>query len=393
MNGDRLNILLLSEFFPPHVSGGAHARYKFSQIAVDEGHEIQVFTPLIEGAPKHERKDGIEIFRPLRSQPSGSLVPTDPIAMIFRLFFAIWLSLYLPLWMKKNEVDAIHSTEHLLHPVAKFLGMLYRKPVVNFLGYTPSLYEDEEGSSLASILEGLNLRFFTGDSVFCRSEGIKDIIEKRSGDPDVNLLHGILDEDKIRNTVMKIRKKGSREKVREELGFEKEEKMLVFAARLTPVKAPRRSIELLTKLPEDHRLFMIGDGPEMEDVKDVVTSLGVESRVDLLGKKNHEETLKMIACSDAVILTSRAEAYPTVVFEALAFNRDVFSTPVGILKEINEDNLHISEFPDLEDIILSYELDNEIKVDESIVKRYSMDNYTQTILSDIRKRTGGDEDD
>ncbi len=379
-----MNILLLSEFFPPHVSGGSHARYKFARIAAEEGHDIQVFTPLIEGAPRHERREGIDIYRPLKSQPSSALVPTDPIAMIFRLLFAIWLALYLPIWMKMNDIDAVHSTEHLMHPVAKFLGKLYRKPVVNFLGYTPSLYEEEGSSFLASSLESINLRFFTGDTVFCRTGETKEIIEERSGERNVEVLHGILDEEKIRETLMELEEGDIREKIE----LKKEERLLVFAARLTPVKAPERAVKILSKLPEEYRLVMVGDGPEMERVKKTIRGLDLDERVNLLGKKGHEDTLKYIAASDAVILTSKAEAYPTVVFEALAFNRDVFAPPVGILKELEEENLHISKVEGFEEAIQGHDLDNVLEIDERILQRYSMENYTETILEAIKKQMG-----
>ncbi|MBS3781859.1 MAG: glycosyltransferase [Candidatus Thermoplasmatota archaeon] len=372
-----MRILLLSDFFYPHISGGAIARFKFAEEAVKRGNKVVVFTPMRGGYEKREDIKGIEIRRPFRNKPEG-MVPDHPIALFTRFFYSILFFFKLSRWLKRKKVDHIQTTEHIFHPIGKLLGKIFEIPVLSFVGYTPSLSGDE------SFFERLIFKHFLGDKVLCRSEGVKDKIERLS-DSRVKVVHGVINRDSIERILDQV---DVREK-RKKLGFDGDDIVLTMVGRLTPVKNIERGIEILSELPERYKLLIVGDGPEREMIEKKVASLGLREKVIMLGRVGHEEAIKIMAASDMIMLTSKAEAYPTVVFEALALGKKVVATPVGILKEISEENLFVDITQNFPTIIGNMDFGKRnTQIDENMISRYGMERYTEETLDFMRENHG-----
>jgi glycosyltransferase involved in cell wall biosynthesis len=100
----------------------------------------------------------------------------------------------------------------------------------------------------------------------------------------------------------------------------------------------------------------------------------------MCGQRSHEETLSIIAASDGLLLPSHTEAYPTVVFEALALNCTVFATPVGILPEVYHPHLHLASTEELGDKIQSMSFRETRGLDEETLEQYSMERFADHIL-------------
>jgi glycosyltransferase involved in cell wall biosynthesis len=63
---------------------------------------------------------------------------------------------------------------------------------------------------------------------------------------------------------------------------------------------------------------IIGDGPERNNLEELVRSLGVETNVDFPGWLEHAEVLKRLRTADVVVLPAIREGGGGVVFEGLA---------------------------------------------------------------------------
>lgn len=80
------------------------------------------------------------------------------------------------------------------------------------------------------------------------------------------------------------------------------------------------------------RLVIAGSGEERDALERLANELGVSNRVRFLGLVPNHEVAKLHAAADLFVLSSRLEATPTVVLEALACGTRVVSTdnPGGI---------------------------------------------------------------
>ena len=77
------------------------------------------------------------------------------------------------------------------------------------------------------------------------------------------------------------------------------------------------------------RLIIVGDGPDISLLRDLVVSKGLVSLVEFLGE--HERPLDVIRQSDLLVLPSRREGLPNVMLEAMSCGVCVIasSCPVG----------------------------------------------------------------
>lgn len=277
-------------------------------------------------------------------------------------------------WLRGRDVDGIYCQSVFLHWVARFVCTLYDIPLVSYFGYTPTL-RDGDSISLKLVLERINFKFFTGEIVLCRAPNVRRVIDARSRHAlTVDVIHGILNEEKLRSAIERptaeLRSKYLR-------GDSK--RLLVFVGRLTTVKNPTALIDVMIELPDSYTLAIVGDGPMRGMIERMIKEKALGERIALAGELSHSEALRHIAAGDALVLTSHAEAYPTVVFEALALGTTVFAPPVGILPTLNEDNLYLVAPGRINDEIRKVDPEGTT-LDEEILQRYSISRYTSQVL-------------
>lgn len=371
--GDRQHVLLLTENFYPSVSGGAHARWRFARIATERGHRVSVVTPRNGDVPRRETVDGVEIRRPFPSRPAF-LPEYAPLAFLTRLLYTALLSAYLLWWVPRREVTGVYSASNTSHGVATLLGTVYDLPAVNFVGYAPSLDADR-GPKVW--LERLTYRFLVSPVVLCRVPAVKTAIERRN-DVTVELAEGVLDREKI--TAAAGADLAAR---RRELGVEADGRLFAVVGRLSPLKNVAAAVDAFADLPETDRLVVVGDGPQRETIRGAARRHGVTDRVTLLGECPHEEALVTIASADGLFLSSRTEAYPTVVFEGLALGCEVFSTPVGVVPQVEHDRLHVGPVESFPDLVADAAFADPPIPDEAVLEQYSLERLATRVLDGL----------
>jgi glycosyltransferase involved in cell wall biosynthesis len=89
----------------------------------------------------------------------------------------------------------------------------------------------------------------------------------------------------------------------------------------------------------DVRLLVVGDGPDASRLKALGKSL-LGEHVEFLGWVQDTKRLaRLYANSDALVLASMREGFPTVVGEALACGTPVIATDVGGISEVVSDGI------------------------------------------------------
>ena len=101
------------------------------------------------------------------------------------------------------------------------------------------------------------------------------------------------------------------------------------------------------------KLLMVGDGPELHQVKNLARELGISDMVFFLGKSKRIEQITSI--SDVFLLPSETESFGLVALEAMASGVAVVSSNVGGLPEVNKDGVtgFLNEVGDIEGMIAS----------------------------------------
>lgn len=94
----------------------------------------------------------------------------------------------------------------------------------------------------------------------------------------------------------------------------------VFAGRLVPYKLPEVVVRAFAERPalREHRLVVVGDGPERPRLEAIIAEHGLESCVELVGWKTQDEVAELLRESDVFLFPSIRELGAGVVVEAMA---------------------------------------------------------------------------
>jgi glycosyltransferase involved in cell wall biosynthesis len=118
--------------------------------------------------------------------------------------------------------------------------------------------------------------------------------------------------------------------LRERFEIPSEYKIIGNIGRISPEKGQKDFVRAAAKLlnvRQDLAFVLIGNGPDFEAVKSLVTELNIEGNVFFTG---HEKEIRPIYRDlDLFALTSYTEGFPNVVLESLCMDVPVLATDVG----------------------------------------------------------------
>ena len=114
---------------------------------------------------------------------------------------------------------------------------------------------------------------------------------------------------------------------------------LVCIGRLCEQKGHLLLVEAAAQLVAEGVPFMlvlVGDGPLRTEIETMITRLGLQNHVEIIGWASNSVVQQHILASRAMVLPSFAEGLPVVIMEALALSRPVISTYVAGIPELVE---------------------------------------------------------
>jgi glycosyltransferase involved in cell wall biosynthesis len=107
---------------------------------------------------------------------------------------------------------------------------------------------------------------------------------------------------------------------------------IVMVARFEAPKDHETLVESLGRLQQmPWSLSLIGEGPLQEQVRERVTALGLEGRVQFAGQS--AQVAEALAAAQIFVLSSQSEAFPRSILEAMRAGLPVVASDVGGVKE------------------------------------------------------------
>ena len=150
---------------------------------------------------------------------------------------------------------------------------------------------------------------------------------------------------------------------------------LIYVGRLTYQKNPQRLLRLCARLKEskpDLKVAIVGTGELEDELKALSQELNLEDTVHFLGFQPNP--IKMVACSKAMILTSRWEGTPMCALEAMALGTPVVSTPSDGMKDL------------LTDGVSGYLTESDEQMAEDLLKIFTQPEHRQLLAENARKK-------
>lgn len=223
--------------------------------------------------------------------------------------------------IKRTMIDEGYSLVHVHTPVASFLTRLACRNIDNVqVLYTAHGFHFFKGApkknwALYYTLEKVVARWTDGIITMNEEDYHSAKRLKLRTTNAIYKIHGIgLDLNKFRPQTVE-----TKVQLRREYGYGTEEYILIYVGELSYRKNQDLLIESVSRIKEDIpqiKLLLVGDGERMNEYKEMVSRLGVEKNVELLGYRTDVHQLMTI--SDVAISTSRQEGLPVNVMEAMA---------------------------------------------------------------------------
>lgn len=162
-------------------------------------------------------------------------------------------------------------------------------------------------------------------------------------DKHIYTVHNFIDEN--------VYKKQPEAAFKHDLGIDNE-KVLIHVSNFREVKRVHDIIQVFHKVQQavPSKLLLVGDGPEMSSVCELVDSLQLQDQVLFLGKQDNVHELYSI--SDLMLLLSEKESFGLVLLEAMACGVPCIGTNIGGIPEVivHEETGYICNLGDIEEI-------------------------------------------
>jgi len=173
-------------------------------------------------------------------------------------------------------------------------------------------------------------KFFSFDSIMVISEKIKatflNLAQNEAEKQKVEKIYNPLDTEEILTKA---------EKPVLKYNFDSTAPTFISVGTVFPQKGFDRLLKVHKKLIKEgfkHKILIVGDGYDFENIKKLKSELDVDDTSTMLGFTDNP--YPYFKHSDFYILSSRYEGFPTVLFEAITLKKKIIATEVSGVKEM-----------------------------------------------------------
>lgn len=207
-----------------------------------------------------------------------------------------------------------------------------------------------------------------------------------------------LEKIKVIYTVLPYRPQDiTKHEAREKKGYKSEEKIVLAAGRLIPLKRIAEVIEVVNMLPSTTKLVIAGDGPMRGDLEKMTSKKGLSEQVTFLGAVPHAELQVLMAAADVFVLNSTYETFPNIALEAAATGVAIVASDVGGNHELGQlgiEGLHL--VPSGDQVALKEQLQELLDtpkrftndVSGPVMTRFNYQTVSDQLISILTKQFG-----
>ena len=307
-----MKVAIFTETYFPFISGVVTHIKTLKEGLEAQGHEVLIVT-LNPKAVCHYVKDGI------------LYCPAIPLKRIYGYGFANPVNLQRLKIIQDFNPDIIHiQTEFSMGIFAEFAARKLKKPIVYTLH---TMYDDylfyvapEKFQNMVKPAAHLYFRKIANKATEVIGPSVKvvEFLRRCGVQRHINIIPNTIDlSDFLPENVPPH----EIEKVRSELGIQENDVSMCFVGRLGKEKSIDVLIEYFAAHFKDenrYKLFIIGDGPEKDNLMRQIARLGIARQVKLLGRIEHSAIPPYFHACDLFTTASLSEMNSISMLEAMA---------------------------------------------------------------------------
>lgn len=342
-----MRVGLFTDTYFPQVSGVATSIRTLKEELEKQGHEVYIFTTTDKNVKRFEDPTIIRL-------PSVPFISFTDRRVVYRGLISSYRI------AKQYKLDLIHTqTEFSVGLLGKMVAAALRIPVVHTYH---TQYEDyveyiANGKLIKPGMVKYIVRGFLNDldGVICPTRIVLNILDDYEVKiPKRVIPTGINLNDYIRDDISEADKVA----LREELGVATDDTMLLSLSRVSSEKNIQAIIKHLPEVLVENpkvKLVVVGDGPYLNDLKELAENLGIEDAIVFTGMVAHESVAVYYCAADFFISASTSETQGLTYTESLASGTPVIAHGNPYLDDLIDNKMFGTLFyreEDLADAIL-----------------------------------------
>jgi glycosyltransferase involved in cell wall biosynthesis len=321
-----MKILFLSQFFSSTRGGGEYLFYILAKKLADRNHQVWVITNKIEGESYPSHKNIKIIFVPPVLIYQGGLPPSirdnfQYLVNATRVGSKI---------IKENNIDIIHSNNFTPALTGNFIAILTSRIHITSIwdiftlcgcDYWKKWVQQTKISKinqfLGPIFEKLVLKIKC-DAFHTISEASKKDLLKFGSKKSIYIIPPTIEEILPENVIQN-------------------NKQFIFVGRLVFYKNVEiliKAIKIIKEKEKEVKLIIVGGGPLLQDLRNMVEKLQIEKNVIIKGFVDAKEKSKLIAQSNALLFPSMCEGFGLVILESFQQKRPVLVSDIPPMSDI-----------------------------------------------------------
>ena len=272
-------------------------------------------------------------YQLLAHQPGGIPVALKQLKALRWILPAFLGAMFVACFQAARKSDIIHANWSVNGAIAGLVGFLLRKPVITTL----------RGEDVTRAQNSKVYRYIlawcirSNFKLLTVSEAIYSLLLKEfpgCGDKIYFLPNGV-DPKLLNNRVVENKSIN--------IGIFN----LLAIGSLITRKGVETIIEALSRLyaPQNYRLSVVGDGPELNNLKELAKQKSLSQFVDFIGQVPPNQIASYFHNADAFILASHSEGRPNVVLESFAAGVPVIASDIDGVRELLKENENGMTFP------------------------------------------------
>ena len=330
-----MRIGIFTDAYAPYISGVVTSEVMLKKALEKKGHQVYVVTVNLESF-KYEYDEKTRVYK-IPGIPVGinelRQSGVYPIRAINKI--------------KKWNLDVIHTqTEFAIGTFARVLGKQLDIPVVHTYH---TMYEDYIHYVTKGYFDGISKKIVEYITKFYCDTTIEELIvptkktydlfkEKYKYDRNVHIIPTGIEIERF------YKEKLNKEKVlnlKKKLGL-LNDNIILYLGRISCEKRIdfliKNQVNLVKKI-NNSKLLIVGDGPELEEYKELVSKLKIEDNVIFTGKVPWDEVPYYYALSDVFATNSDFETQGLTVIEAMAAGLPVVALDDDAFRNVVIDGL------------------------------------------------------
>ncbi len=390
-----MRIGIFTDTYPPYINGVSTSIVMLKRALEKKGHEVFIVTVNSDNMT-YKYEDENKIIR----------IPGIPIGIFDYRLTGIY-----PLRaiekIKKWNLDIIHShTEFGVGTFARIIAKQFDIPIVHtyhtmyedYVHYITKGYFNKTSKKIVEYLTKFYCDQTVSELIVPTKKAYDLFKQKYHVGRNVHIIPTGIEIERFYNENFE---KEEINKLKKDLGFNKDDLIILFVGRMGKEKSVDFLIDAqsyISKKYKNAKMLLIGDGPYLNNFKEQAHKLKIDDNVKFIGKVAWEEIPKYYQLADLFVTASKTETQGLTVIEAMAASIPVIAIDDESFNTVIVDDLNGKIFKNkrqykmiMSDLIEDKEKRKRLSTQARISAEVHSSKYFAEKVLDVYKKALGEE--